>query len=189
MRWNDLFADLEAQLQFEQWQTVEQDAAELTRGAWAEITLMDRLRAAIGEQIGLTFSDGRRYLVTIHTVGPTWVGGVDETGALLIPRASIAAVDAALRRARVPVKSFQAGPSLAGVYRALARRREPLQIVARQAGIVAEGTIDRVGKDHLDLSMHARHEFRREDALLGRRIIPFEIIEFVRASPWGFTDL
>lgn len=41
MRWNELFADLEAQLEFGQWQGVEQDAAELTRGMWAELTLMD----------------------------------------------------------------------------------------------------------------------------------------------------
>lgn len=124
MRWNDLFADLEAQLEFGQWQAVEQDAAELTRGLWAEITLMDRLRAALGQQVRMMLRDGRAQTLVLKAVGPTWVGGADGASALLLPREAIVSVDAELRRAVVPSKPLQAGPKMRAVYRMLARRRE-----------------------------------------------------------------
>src|SRR5699024_5431559 len=101
MRWDDLFADLETQLQFGQWEAVEQDAAELTRGVWAELTLMDRLRAAMGQRIQLILRDGNVQAMLLKAVGPTWVGGFDEVSSVLIPRAAIVGVDALLRRAMV----------------------------------------------------------------------------------------
>jgi len=189
MRWNDLFADLESQLEFGQWEAVEQDAAELTRGMWAELTLMDRLRAALGQRMRLMLRDGHSYTLLIRAVGPAWVGGVDDAGALLMPREAILSVDGDLRRAVVPRRPLQAGPKMGAVYRMLARRREPVQIAARHGRTIAEGTIDRVGRDHLDLALHARDEFRRDAALRGLRIVPFEAIQLVRASPRGLDDI
>lgn len=189
MRWNDLFADLEAQLEFGQWQAMEQDAAELTRGLWAELTLMDRLRAALGQQVRIMLRDGRAQTLVLKAVGPAWVGGADGANALLVPREAILSVDADLRRAVVPSKPLQAGPKMGSVYRMLARRREPVQIVARHGDTLAEGTIDRVGYDHLDLALHARDEFRRTTALRGFRIVPFEAIQLVRTSPMGLDEV
>lgn len=189
MRWNDLFADLEAQLEFGQWQAVEQDAAELTRGMWAELTLMDRLRAALNQRVRMVLQDGRSQGLVLQAVGPAWVGGVDDTGAVLIPREAIMAVDAELRRAVVPKRPLHAGPKMGAVYRMLARRREPVQIVARHGEVLAEGTIDRVGSDHLDVALHARDDFRRSTAIQGSRILPFEAIQLVRASPMGLDDI
>lgn len=189
MRWNDLFADLEAQLEFGQWRTVEQEAAELTRGMWAELTLMDRLRAALGQRVRMVLHDGRAQVMELKAVGPEWVGGIDETGAMLIPREVVMSVDAELRRAIVPSRPLQAGPRMRAVYRMLARRREPVQIIARHGQTVAEGTIDRVGKDHLDVALHARDEFRRTTTLRGSRILPFDAVQVVRASPMGLSDI
>lgn len=189
MRWDDLFADLETQLQFGQWEAVEQDAAELTRGVWAELTLMDRLRAAMGQRIQLILRDGNVQAMLLKAVGPTWVGGFDEVSSVLIPRAAIVGVDALLRRAMVPSRPLQSGPSLTSIYRMLARRREPLQVVMTGGTVLGEGTIDRVGKDHIDMALHARDEFRRENAVHGVRIIPFEQIQLVRASPMGFHEV
>ena len=189
MRWNDLFADLEAQLQFGQWQAVEQDAAEMTRGMWAQLTLMDRLRSALGQRIRMVLQDGRSQGVELQAVGQEWVGGVDDTSAVLIPREAIMGVDTELRRAVIPSRPLQAGPKMSSVYRMLARRREPVQIVARHGEVLAEGTIDRVGSDHLDVALHARDEFRRSSALQGIRILPFDAIQLVRASPMGLNDI
>src|SRR5690625_5230154 len=140
MRWNDLFADLEGQLEFGQWEAVEQDAAELTRGLWAELTLMDRLRAALGQRLRLTLCDAHSHTLLIQAVGPAWVGGVDDAGALLIPREAILSVDGDLRRGVVPRRRLEAGPNMGAVYRMLARRREPVQIAARNGRTIAEGT-------------------------------------------------
>lgn len=189
MRWNDLFADLESQLEFGQWEAVEQDAAELTRGMWAELTLMDRLRAALGREIRVLLRDGRHLNLLLHSVGPTWIGGADDAGALLMPREAILSVGGGLRRASVPRRPLQAGPKMASVYRMLARRREAIQIDGRHGLTLAEGTIDRVGRDHLDLALHARDEFRRDGALRGFRIVPFDAIQLVRAARGGLEDI
>lgn len=188
MRWNELFADLEAQLQFGQWQAVEQDAAELTRGLWAEIRLIDRLRGALGQQVRLMLADGRVLICRLEVVGPSWIGGIGETAALLVTREAILAVDADLQRATIPRKPLQAGPSMVAIYRMLARRREPVQILARNGQLLAEGTIDRVGADHVDVALHARDEFRRGAALRGMRTIPFDAIQMLQASPMGLSE-
>lgn len=189
MRWNDLFADLESQLEFGQWEAVEQDAAELTRGIWAELTLMDRLRAALGQSVRLVLMDGRTQLLELLTVGPTWVGGTDESGAVLVTREAIAGVESLLKRAVVPSRPLQAGPSMAAIYRTLARRREAVQVLGRTGDVIGEGTIDRVGQDHMDVALHARDEFRRAAVVRGLRVIPFDAILLVRASPMGLQDI
>lgn len=189
MRWNDLFADLEAQLEFGQWQAVEQDAAELTRGLWAELTLMDRLRATLGQEIRLILYDGRIQVLRAQTVGPTWIGGRDGSGAVLIHRDAILGVESQLKRAVVPSRPLQAGLSMAAIYRMLARRREVIQVVGRSGSVIAEGTIDRVGKDHCDVVLHARDEFRRSSVVQGVRVIPFEAVLLVRASPMSLRSI
>lgn len=189
MRWNDLFADLESQLEFGQWQAVEQDAAELTRGIWADLTLMDRVRAALGQRMRFVLQDGRTQDLQLQTVGPVWVGGVDDMSAVVITRNAIAGIDANLKGAVVPDRPLRAGPSMAAIYRILARRREAIQIVGRNGTTIAEGTIDRVGKDHVDVALHARDEFRRAAVLQGVRVIPFDAIMMVRASPMGLDDI
>src|SRR5699024_184164 len=119
MRWNDLFADLEAQLEFGRWQSAEQDAAELTRGMWAELSLMDRLRGALGQQVRVVLQDGRIQVLQLRSVGPTWVGGLAESGAVLIRRDAILGVDMRLQCVTVPSRPLQAGPSMASIYRSL----------------------------------------------------------------------
>lgn len=189
MRWNDLFADLEAQLQFGHWEAVEQDAAELTRGLWAELTLMDRMRAALGQRIRVILSDGRIQELSLKAVGPAWIGGFDDTSALIIARDAIVGIDSVLSRAVVPSRPLHAGPSIRAIYRALARRREPVQVISTTGTMLAEGTIDRVGKDHIDVALHARDEFRRSSALHGVRIISTNAIQLVRASPMGLDEI
>src|SRR5699024_2804751 len=178
MGWNELFADLEAQLEFGQWQGVEQDAAELTRGMWAELTLMDRLRATLGQTVRLVLHGGRLQAIKVLTVGPTWVGGLDEAGAILLPRPAI-----------VRARPLCAGPSLAAVFRALARRREAVQVIGLSGSVIAEGTIDRVGKDHFDIALHARDEFRRSSHIQGVRVVSWDAISLVRAAPLGLQNL
>lgn len=189
MRWNDLFADLEAQLEFGQWQEIEQDAAEITRGMWADLSLMDRLRGSLGEQVRFVLQDGRVQALRLRSVGPTWVGGSAESGAVLFGRDAILGVEDGLQRAHVPTRPLEAGPSMASIYRALGRRREVLQVLGKHGEVVAEGTIDRVGKDHFDIAMHARDEFRRAASVFGVRVIPFEAVLLVRASPMSLNDI
>jgi hypothetical protein len=66
------------------------------------------------------------------------------------------------------------------VLRDLCRRRKSLQI--QTALGVVTGTIDRVGRDHLDLAVHAVGTARRAAEVQQYRIIPLEQIQLVRLS-------
>ena len=51
MRWDELFADMEAQLAAERFRDVEREAAELTRAETAEALLQDRFLGCEGAAV------------------------------------------------------------------------------------------------------------------------------------------
>jgi len=63
------------------------------------------------------------------------------------------------------------------VLRDLCRRRAVDLVLA--AGEV-HGTIDRVGRDHVDIAVHERGEARRPGAVREVRIVPFATLQLVR---------
>lgn len=182
MRWDGLFADLEAQLSQAAWREVETDAAELTRGEMAAVHLADRLRGAVGQEVVLRLPGGVRVELTVSTVGPAWVGGIDRAGGVLIPLAAVRTVDHRLPIVRPERSASARAMGIASVYRTLARARAAVSILGCDGHQLAEGTIDRVGADHLDIAVHARDELRRQRALRGVTVVAFEAIALVRSA-------
>lgn len=181
MRWDGLFADLEAQLAHGRWQDTEAEAAELTRGERASIVLADRLRGALGQPVAVLLEDGQRLELTVSTVGATWLGGTDRTGSLVVNLDAVAAIDNAL-----PVTAPEASPgrrnlTIGSLYRSLSRARAGVLLTGRGGRILGEGTIDRVGWDHLDLAVHPRDEQRRGRNVRGLRVIPFAALQMIRS--------
>lgn len=182
MRWDGLFADLEAQLSQAAWQETEAEAAELTRGETAGVHLVDRLRGAVGHDLTLRLTGGDRLEIRVSTVGPSWIGGTDGAGAVLVPLSSVSLVEH-----RLPVAAAERSASarvmgIGSVFRSLARSRMPIALVGVEGSQLAEGTIDRVGADHLDLALHARDEIRRRDAVRGVAVVPFTAVGYVRSA-------
>jgi len=66
--------------------------------------------------------------------------------------------------------------------RELARRREPVRVELAD-GDTAEGTIEAVGSDYLELAEHEVGEARREAAVRARRFAAFAAIAFVSLLP------
>jgi hypothetical protein len=71
---------------------------------------------------------------------------------------------------------------LALALRELARRREPVRVELTD-GSNAEGTIEAVGSDYLELAEHQLGEARRETAVRGRRFAAFAAIALVTLPP------
>src|SRR5699024_1873492 len=107
----------------------------------------------------------------------------------LISRDAIVGIEGHLQRATLPSRPLQAGPSMASISRALSRRRETLQVLGRHGDVVAEGTIDRVGKDHVHVGMHGREQLRRAAVLQGVPVVPLEAILLGRAPPMSLNDM
>lgn len=182
MRWDGLFADLEAQLAQGQWQDTEAEAAEMTRGERAGITLADRLRAARGSAVQLRLCGGERLEMTVATVGESWLGGTDPGGGLLVSLEAVHAVEGPLDMADPEHSAGRRRLGIGSAYRTLSRARAGVVVMGRDGRSLGEGTIDRVGRDHFDLAVHPRDEHRRGRSVRGLRVIPFSAVQVVRSA-------
>ena len=153
MRWDALFADLEAQFETEQAAGLAAEVADLTRAEVASITLADRLHAQVGAELTWWTVDGERLAAPLREVGADWVLVGADRRSRLLPLAAVTAVSG-LSRAAEPAGD---GP---------VRRRLPLTVVLRRLALdraVVElavrggrhlvGTVDRVAADHVDVAV------------------------------------
>jgi hypothetical protein len=127
--------------------------------------------------------DGSALTLRPQTFGRDWfsadlLGGA-RPGHAVVPLAAVASVvftgpQAAVSLTATPSElsqtSLPARLTLSFVLRDLCRRRAAVDVTT-QAGLV-HGTIDRVGRDHLDLAVHESGVARRESAVREFRAIP-----------------
>ena len=73
MRWEQLFADLEAQLASAHQQGVEEEAAEQARAEYSRVRLTDRLRLRQGEPVRALLTGAVPLEGRVRTVGAGWV--------------------------------------------------------------------------------------------------------------------
>ncbi|MGF1645783.1 MAG: hypothetical protein ACFCVF_02510 [Kineosporiaceae bacterium] len=150
MRWEALFADLEARLAAGDEAEFDAEVAERARHEVAAMSLADRLRAHAGRDVALGLSDGG------HARGRVVGAGVDVVvlaGAgevrCLVPLRAITVMSglgpAGLTEASVVLSRLGLRHALGG----LARARLPVR-VATTHGEVA-GVVHRVAADHIDV--------------------------------------
>lgn len=186
MRWDDLFAELESQLEQELGAEELDLLAEEERLRLGRLSLRDRLLAmtapARSERIRLVLGDGSQPSVVVTAVGRDWIAGeLASAGArrsCVIPLAAVAGLlpdDDQLERSRQarppePAGALSARLGLTFVLRDLCRRRSGVELHTRSGRL--HGTIDRVGRDHLDLAEHDLDLPRRAAAVERVRILP-----------------
>lgn len=193
MRWQNLFDDLEGQLESELGAEEVDLLAEEERLRLGRLTLRDRIRAVHAADDGplaVTVRSGVRVPLSLAAIGRDWFAGESDVGILpsaIVPLAAVVALDpvggqlaASLRvdDAPEPPTALSARLGLAYVLRDLCRRRSAVELLV--AGERLHGTIDRVARDHLDLAEHASGEPRRTPAVARIRIIAFAAIDLVR---------
>ncbi|MFD3448548.1 hypothetical protein ACFDTO_28520 [Microbacteriaceae bacterium 4G12] len=200
MRWDDLFDDLESQL--EQGRSAEEEEllAEEERLRLGRLSLRDRLAALARTESGEEPATVRVLLTTglvidlrPRTFGRDWVAGDLDAGAepgaasraqCILPVRGISSL--LLDRRQVHRSLGEPGPArgitdrlgLPFVLRDLCRRRSPLELHLPEG--VLRGTIDRVGRDHCDLALHEPGSPRRESAVTAYRVVAIERVALVR---------
>ncbi|WBL17982.1 hypothetical protein [Citricoccus sp. NR2] len=179
MRWEALFADLEGELAAQRWQEIEATAAELTRGDRAQIALGQRLQAAVGTQVRVGLTGGGMMPMMLQSAAPEWLGGYDGAGSLIVTTRAIEMVDADLSRAAPPEEKPRVGASFAAACRSLSRRRELVAVTSVSGCMLAEGRIDLVGADYIEVTASLSVGGRRGSRL--RRAIPMAAVQTVRA--------
>ncbi|MBX0300859.1 hypothetical protein K2F54_12825 [Cryobacterium sp. 1639] len=195
MRWDNLFDDLEGQLENELNAEDLDLRAEEERLRLGRLSLRQRLTAISrgpGRQQGtrILLVGGESLLVRPTTFGRDWLAAdLLDAGRgdpqCLLPFTAIAAV--ILHPAQVPVSLEPEAEATARlvdriglpfVLRDLCRRRKILDIQTALGTVT--GTIDRVGREHLDLAVHARGTARRAAEVQQYRIVPLSQIHLVR---------
>ena len=193
MRWDNLFDDLESQLEQELSAEEVDLRAEEERLRLARLGIRDRLYAlhmAGVAPLRLSLADGSRITVTPTTFGCDWFVGelteearraqcvvpIDGIAGVILNRAHV------LESTSVPVEespgALSARLGLAFVLRDLCRRRQPIELILN--GGRMHGTIDRVGRDHLDLAVHEPGRPRRETEVTEYRIVRLSQLLLVR---------
>jgi hypothetical protein len=198
MRWDNLFDDLESQLEQELSGEEIDLRAEEERLRLSRMSLRDRILAlhehgstgAVPYGIRLRLMDGVVVVVRPDSFGKDWFSAelVDESPRrpqCIVPLAAIAGVlldqtqvehSLAVSTAREHSLSVRLG--LAFALRDLCRRRVSVEL--HLVGETVHGTIDRVGRDHLDLALHEAGSPRREAEVSHYRIVPFSQVLLVR---------
>ena len=155
VRWDELFADLEAQLSAAHADASRAELGELVRAERATVHLVDRLRATRGHPVRLHVGDlpGERAAVVagqLVDVGADWLL-VLEPGARqnLVPLGAVQALEGVTAHVSPAAGEVERRLGLGAALRALGRDR--VQVQVQTAGRTGVGRIDRVGADHVDL--------------------------------------
>lgn len=198
MRWDDLFDDLEGQLEQELSAEEVDLRAEEERLRLGRLALRDRIIAICGSEpkhspwsIQLRLTSGRHIDVRPDTVGRDWfsaalIGDGVRRAQCIVPLGAISGI--LLTRSQVaqslagpdrePERGLSARLTLGFVLRDLCRRRASVELDLLDETVA--GTIDRVGRDHLDLAVHEPGSVRRESAVSQYRLVPFAQLSLVR---------
>lgn len=195
MRWDNLFDDLESQLEREITAEELDMGVEEERLRLGRLSLRDRLLAIRDapdpgdRELTLTLLTAVRLRVRPAVIGRDWLSGdiIDDSARraqCVVPLPAIAGVSLGERQVRESLRSAEPTPEalpplsarlgIAFVLRDLCRRRRPLEFAL--LGGRVHGTIDRVGRDHLDVAVHEPGIPRRSSLVAEYRVVPLDQI-------------
>lgn len=188
MRWEKLFADLEAQADAEERADLDAEVAERVRMEVGRIQLVDRLRAAVGWPVRLACQGAGLVVGRLGRVGSGWLLIQDELNRdVLVATAAVTSV-AGLRAHTAPPEQrsaakarIEAALDLRHALRAIGRDRAGVRLTLVDATVVA-GTVDRVGADYVEVATHPPGEARRPGAVQEVRTVPLAAVATVRTQ-------
>ncbi len=181
-RWNALFADLESQAAAASAAMQATEIDETVRLEVRRITLVDRLRAAVGEQIRLRTVGAGLVAGQIARVGPDWLLLLEATGyEALVSLASVEVVTGLSRRTSAPGSMSRVEQRLGwgAVLRSVARDRSQARLHLLD-GSVIDGVIDRVGADFVEVALVAAGDGRRAASVRDIAAVPLASLVMVR---------
>ena len=203
MRWDRLFADLEAR--FDELADAEAAAemADRERVALGAVWATQRLAGSIDRPIRVRLAGGSQVAGVLRTVGPDWLLVTEGHGRdCLLALAAITAVEGLTASTGRVIGGLALRLDLRRALRGLARDRSPVAVaLTGWGGEVAgsgaadrygtagsgeiTGTIDRVGADFIELAVHAAWEPRRAGTVRSVALVPVAAVVLVRALPLG----
>ncbi len=180
MRWDELFADLQAQAEALRVAERDGEVAELTRLEASRLTLANRLAAAVGSRLRVRCLGGAMLAGRLTGSGPGWLLLDEETGRqALVAASAVTSVAGLGRLSGADGSAVQVGLGLASVLRAVARDRSVLRVDLTDSSVL-DGTLDRVAADYVELAVHAAGEPRRRDEVREVLVLPVGALAVLR---------
>jgi hypothetical protein len=184
VRWESLFADLDAQMAELEAAELAGEVADRTRREVARFRLVDRLRPAYGHPVTVFTLGGGKVAGRVAGVGTDWLLIAEDVRfECLVPLDAVTGITGLGDLTAAPGSEGKVAARLTLGYtlRGIARDRSSVAVVLRDATVVT-GTIDRVGADFFEMAEHTPEEARRARAVRGVRTVPFAGVAFVRRS-------
>lgn len=177
MRWDVLFADLEAQMGGElaaEERAIRADEIRVDRG---RRDLASRVADLAGAgEVALRLLDGSLHVIRLEAAGEKWIGATANGGRtrMIVPTSAI--VTASVRGGTVGAGGAVDRTTLGirVVLRDLARRRCAVTVTTSVVSL--HGTIDAVAGDHLELAAHTVGAPRRSREVSAVELIPLEAV-------------
>ena len=209
MRWDRLFADLEAQ--FDEIADAEAAAelADRQRVAFGAVRATQRLAGSLDQPIRVRLAGGASIGGVLRSVGPDWLLLAEaQARECLVALSAVTAVEGLTAATAPELTGLALRLDLRRALRGLARDRSPVAVgadgLAGRTGRDAHrrarrrrdgsgstgsaeviGTIDRVGADFIEIAVHAAWEPRRAGTVRSVALVPLDAVVLVRAMPLG----
>ena len=181
MRWELLFADLEAQLHAATQQDLELRVNELARIEAAQLTLPDALRGSLNGMVAIVMANGTAFHGTLRKVEPQWVLLEEGGRSVILALAKVQRVQGlGVRRAK-PASNVPF--TMAAALRILARNRAVVSLELDSARNGAtRGVLDRVGADFVQIMQLADGVGRDSGNRQGTTVVPIAALVAIASS-------
>ena len=183
MRWQKLFADLEAQFAVAVSAGELAESASRARAEVGSVALRERLAGAAGQPLRLRCRGAGQVTGVLAEVGPDWLLISDEQGReVLVATRAVTVVSGLVRRTQPDAdERLRVRTDLRRALRGLVRDRSTVSL-ALEDGSRLTGTLDRVGADFVEIAEHAVGEARRVPAVRAVHAVPLQVIAVVARS-------
>lgn len=181
VRWQRLFADLQAEWEAGEAAAERAEDASRVRLETGAVRLADRLGGALGRELAVRCRGAGELRGVLAEAGAGWFL-LEEAGGreVLVAAAAVRTVAGLDRATAVPAEGEVARRlDLRWALRGLARDRSTVQVLLDDGGALT-GTVDRVGADFLELAEHAADRPRRGTAVQGVRAVALDAVAAVR---------
>lgn len=179
MRLEALFEDLESQFEALQDGDLYGEVADRIRAEVGKITVLDRLRGAVGTVVRVELRHAEPVQGTLSRVGKDCLLlEAERYEEWLIPDTALTGIHGLGPFAEPAEGAVAAKLGLAHLLRGIARDRSPVTLFC--GGNPITGTIDRVGADFLEIAEHALDAPRRRTEVYNSRLVPTQALDAVR---------
>lgn len=181
MRWELLFADLEAQMHAASALDQEQRINELARIEASQLTLSEALRGSLGLKLSIIMRNGLAFHGHVSKVEPQWILLHEGDRSVILPLAKIIRIQG-LGNQRAKTRS-SIRFTLPAALRVLARNRSMVVLdLDGERGGAVRGVLDHVGADYLQLMQLADGVGRGGGNTQGSVVIPVAALVAVASS-------